>query len=69
MKQNHDFIFALIELYSQLPKNSSEDAARRVAVLVEMELAEMEAAGEPVTRDSLLAKFQVAIQKHLDSAA
>jgi hypothetical protein len=69
MKHNHDFIFALVELYSQLPDVTPQDAAERVAILVEMEMAEMEAKGETITREALLEKFKAAIQQHLNSAA
>lgn len=66
---NHDLIDALVELYSQLPHQSPESAARRVAVLVEMAMSSMEAEGETISRDALLKRVQSAIEKHLSHAA
>lgn len=66
---NHEFISALIELYEKLPDQSPDGAAHRVAVLVEMELNELEKQGLPITREVLLQKFREAIAQHLKNAA
>ncbi len=66
---NHDLIDALVELYSQLPHQSPESAARRVAVLVEMAMSSMESEGEPITRDALYKRVKSSIEKHLSHAA
>ena len=69
MKTNHDFITALFELYQQLPEDCAEFAAKRVAVLVEMELEELDAKGETITIEALLEKFKAAIEQHKKFAA
>lgn len=66
---NHDFIDALVELYEQLPDQTPDEAARRVAVLVDMEMEALESSGQPITRETLRASFEAAIKKHLSSAA
>lgn len=68
-RMNHDLIDTLVELYLQLPHQSPESAARRVAVLVEMTLSAMEAEGEVITREALLKRVKSAIEKHLSHAA
>ena len=55
MDQNHDFIELLMELYSDVPQNGAELAARRVAVLVEMYLKSFEENQITISRKTLLA--------------
>lgn len=61
---NHDFIEDLMELYNEIPELNPEIAARRVAVLIEMTLRELEKSGTEITRESLRENFSRSLLKH-----
>jgi hypothetical protein len=65
---NYDFINTLLELYATVPADSAEAAARRVAVLVEMEIRDLENSGEAITQETLLRAFKKALAPN-DKAA
>lgn len=66
---NYEFIEALLELYKEIPEDSSDMAAVRVAVLVEMEMRAMETSGEKITRETMIQKIRLAIRQHRDTPA
>lgn len=71
MKQNHELIFALIELCNQIPESDPQDAIRRLAVLIDSELGGIEESGliSQSTREALLETVKKSLAEHKKNQA
>lgn len=61
---NHKLIMGLLEIYNQLPEATPDMAARRLAVLIEGELEEMEKNGVMISRESLCEHLKETLKKY-----
>lgn len=66
---NHLLIQALVDIYNQCPHIEPEMAVRRLAVLIEGELEEMEKNGVMITRESLCAHLKETLKKYPNQKA
>jgi hypothetical protein len=61
---NHALIMSLVDIYNKGRESSADMAVRRLAVLVETEMVEMELRGEVITRESFCAHIKEALKQY-----
>lgn len=68
-RMNHDLIQSLVDIYNEGPETDPNLAVRRLAVLLDQELKDMEEKGTSISRASLLQQVQESLKKYPNQKA